>query len=755
MKQLVFSAVLCFAFFSSFAQSKKAIAYRKESEDMRKSVWAWENPKFKVRDIPQKYANASKIIIAHHTELIADSKSSIAFYGLGFGAKFKQDLTEIVREVVKLNDKSAIAEYSELSFTQFEKRSGFYGSDKTSTYIGVRIIKPNGVIKEVNADDIVLTKDAANEKQAKLAIPDLEVGDILDYFFATARNTIDDMSTKQYNLILFADAPVLSYSFHGQLAKKYAIEYRSYNNAPELNVRKNDDGTIVIDVVKNDIPSFETSLWVSVSRQLPFIRMNIAQGFKGIGSESLGISKPGEVIKVTNERMAIEEKARTYSLDYYNGYLIRNAKKEYERLEDLAKQKAKQKGVNYELLSNEEKAAMLYYTFRFDWLLKFSIYRLADKINIGYREYDEGYNLVLFFLFKTAGLNPDVVVCEDRMGYRVSESMNGTDLLALAYIPSIKSFFSVRNIFDVPFTIPVAAEGAQNTSSFSFEHRAKDKPAGVNNLTEIKTGPDVPVSKSSNNSRVEKLRLSITSDQSLVSVKRTCTLKGHNKHAVQEKLLLYEDIMNYEFKEFNESTTFLDEIADEKGSKKYIEEVKNAFAEAKKKQKDAFLKDAKNYFEQEITNMKDFGIDNPGIRHTAPDFIYRSTFEMGGLLKKAGNNIIVEIGKIQGTPFVIKEEQLKRDLDVYMPFARSIEYHVELEIPEGYTAEGIAALNTKVENETGFFTTEATQNGNTVSIKIRKHYLHNFESAKNFEKIVAFVNASAEWANAKLLLKKK
>ena len=125
------------------------------------------------------------------------------------------------------------------------------------------------------------------------------------------------------------------------------------------------------------------------------------------------------------------------------------------------------------------------------------------------------------------------------------------------------------------------------------------------------------------------------------------------------------------------------------------------------------------------------------------------------MVKKAGNNFIIEIGKIQGQPYVVKPEQRKRDIDIYMPFARSIEYHMELEIPDGYTAEGVSALNKKVENETGYFTAEAITSGRTITIKIKKHYLHNYEPANNWEKILAFMDASNDWVNAKILFKKK
>src|ERR1041384_1678763 len=85
---------------SALAQSKDDAKYRKESDEVRKEVWAWEKPEFKRRDIPAEYANASRVVIAHHTELTADSKSKLAYYGLGFGARKEISIMETVREIV-------------------------------------------------------------------------------------------------------------------------------------------------------------------------------------------------------------------------------------------------------------------------------------------------------------------------------------------------------------------------------------------------------------------------------------------------------------------------------------------------------------------------------------------------------------------------------------------------------------------------------------------------------------------------------
>jgi len=357
---------------------------------------------------------------------------------------------------------------------------------------------------------------------------------------------------------------------------------------------------------------------------------------------------------------------------------------------------------------------------------------------------------------KAAGLDPAILVTNDRTGLRMSEIMSSGDLETAAYLTGSNKFLTVETVYDVPFTVPDEMEGATNTRSFTFDHPAAimgiKKMMG---LTNIKPGFNVPVSAADKNAHIETLKLALTADKNNLAVKRSTTLKGYYKKDEQKQLILYEDFYESERKALGEEMSLIEALEDGKKSKKYVDEVKNAFAEARKKQKDAFVKEAKDWFEQDVTDLKDYKTDKLGVRHTDPDFVYSSSFNLGGFIKKAGNNIIVEIGKIQGQPLVIKQEQRKRDIDIYMPFARTIEYNMELEIPDGYTAEGVAALNKKVETDAGFFTAEASATDKLVTIKIKKSYLHNFEPANNWSKIISFTDASNEWVNAKLLLKKK
>ena len=736
-------------------QAKADAKYREESEAMRKQVWSWNKPEFAKREIPAEYANASKVVLARHTELSADSKSKLVYYGLGFGSKKEMSILETAREMVRVNDKSAVEEYSEISFTRLAKISGLYTKARSAAFVGVRVIKPNGQVKEINADDIVFTKNEADEKKAKLAIPDLQPGDIIDYFIATDQLLTNDFSVKPYTVTLFDDAPVLHYSFHGQLGRKFAIDYRSYNGAPDLKVSKNEDDDIVIDVEKKNMPAFETSLWVAPAQQLPFIRMNISLGYKGMGSKYLGTAKPGEVNKNKETDEILEQKANSFAGQFYNSYFMKAARVEFDQIVDDAKKKAKQIGLNFSDMSDDEKAAHLYYTLRFSKILSFDIDELKRSINSGEYSFN-GLAFVLNCTFKAADLEPAILVSTARNGFRMKEVMDPDDFVTTAYLMGSNKIFSIQSIYDIPFAVPEELEGLKTTSSIKLKNRGAVMSLNqVNKMAEVGPGMRVPETDATRNAHIETLALSIIPGQNNLAVQRKTVLKGHYKLSAQKQLILYEDYYEAERKALGEKKGLIETLESGRKSKKFVDEVKNAFAEARAEQKNAFKEEANTWFEQEVTDITNYKVEKLGVRHTDPDFVYSSTFNMEGLVKKAGNNLIVEIGKIQGNPLTIKPEQRSRKLDIYMPYPRSIEYHVELKIPEGYTAEGVDALNKKVVNETGFFTAEASVAGSTLKVIVKKHYLHASEPAANWGKLVEFLDASVEWTNAKVLLKKK
>src|SRR3954468_10931605 len=81
--------------------------YKEEADAMRSEVWSWKIPEFNVRTIPAEYANASRVVIARHRDISSDSKKKAKYVGLSVAMYRELMLTEVLREAVKINDKSA------------------------------------------------------------------------------------------------------------------------------------------------------------------------------------------------------------------------------------------------------------------------------------------------------------------------------------------------------------------------------------------------------------------------------------------------------------------------------------------------------------------------------------------------------------------------------------------------------------------------------------------------------------------------
>jgi hypothetical protein len=103
----------------------------------------------------------------------------------------------------------------------------------------------------------------------------------------------------------------------------------------------------------------------------------------------------------------------------------------------------------------------------------------------------------------------------------------------------------------------------------------------------------------------------------------------------------------------------------------------------------------------------------------------------------------------------IKDKQKKRDRDIYMKYARSFLNEINFTIPDGYSVDGLEALNKEVKNNTGGFISTAKIEGNILKITSKKYYSGNYFPASDWPKMVEFLNAAVDFTKAKVLLKKK
>lgn len=165
-------------------------------------------------------------------------------------------------------------------------------------------------------------------------------------------------------------------------------------------------------------------------------------------------------------------------------------------------------------------------------------------------------------------------------------------------------------------------------------------------------------------------------------------------------------------------------------------------------------KELESQMEVKVADYKNLSVKNIGMWDAEPNTEYADEFTLENLTKKAGKNLIVEIGKLIEKQTEIKDDQKIRSRDVYMGFPRSFNHEITFKIPAGYTVEGLENLNKKTENPTGGFISSASVAGGIVTIKTSKFYKKNTYTSAEWKQLTPFLTAANEFYTAKILLKK-
>jgi hypothetical protein len=696
MQKFLLTVTLALLACSLFAQSE---IERKVKEE----VWKNSPSEFKVIDVPEKWKNESAVILALHRQYIGDMATKMT--GLNVNRMYVEKLNIHFR--IKLLDKAAVENFSELSFDNKRIKTNLFGRSSTYSMVGIKVIKPNGSEKEVDLSNAVKT-DAGSRKDKKIPVPNLEAGDILDYFLAVKDESLSMPSFGDEDL-LEQKYPIVSNIITYQIPSEFDMYSSAFNNAPNFKKVIIDRDKIyeIKDEMRDKAPDL---LWDFEYRTAPHVRYKISSDF----------SKPDT--KTSAERILDSYAYNISNIGYMIDFMDGNFKKEKD-----------QKKIVYELC----------------YLLNNPIYRKA-YFNIEQGEpLSPDYTPDLYFLllnkyFIKYKIPHEIMIASNRHYGNFSDliNLNTCDfMMKVNTTPPI--YISRPSPFSIPNEVPYIFDGMQAVAkSFAQEETARDKTLGTSKMEE--------------NTTETKLLVSLNAeDNTKMDVKRNVIAKGHSKDYHQ-----YTVFTNYDyFKEYDQPKYQIE------SSHKLKDLIKEYNAE-KTKFEQRVVQDyndrdtrIKEYLEREldvkVTEYKNLKVKSIGMWHTSPDTDYNDEFVIDNISKKAGPNMIVSLGRFIEKQTEVKEEDKKRSRDVYMVYPRSFFYDITFNIPEGYAAEGLDNFTKNIENDLGGFVSSATMEGNTVKIKTKKYYTSNYCKAEEWPKIVSFLDAAVEFYNAKLLLKKK
>ena len=748
MKNIGFKITMCVMFLcfgqSLFSQINRNLDYEKHAAEVRKEVWSWNMPEFERRDVPDEYSDASSVILAFHNDVVAKSRQKIRFSMITILTTNNElYYVNTTRQLVKINDQAALDEYSEMSIQQMRKRSGRAISNTMLTIAGVRIIKPDGSIQEVDMSEAVMTRDEKRDKQSKIAISGLQVGDLID-FFIRVEEQMDDKDIDPLLFVFGSDVPVLSYSVHCEIGNRFTVEYRAMNGAPDFTQTTNADNDFILDARMQNIAGMPIELWMSPIRQIPVLRMHILDNnHPGTQKSS---RKPGTIHPNINPDIIIDETS-----EYIGRIACRfNAPVMLPHYREIKKLVTEYKKTHSS--DSDSIAQLVYYALR-----HYSFNQLGKNIITDNRR---NYQTASNFLFSVAlerMLKQFKIPCK-------------FIYLPSSYGPSLNQVLSVGDVVLAVSTmsenpVVMCAEGLFTTACYiPPEYTGQQLPVisikKINARTcaaqTVKEKPfDIAAKDASANRQYENLIVQLNPenpDELLLS--RNVTLKGSLKQGRQELLLLFEQYESEERKALGIKTTMLDDLRDGKDSKNILSEYINAFQDARQKQEEWFGLEIEAQYEVKAKKITDYAVLQNGIIHQHPDMIYRVGYLMDGWVKKAGSDYLVDVGKFIGTQLVLKPKERNRTADIYMPSARSFGYDIQMDIPEGYIAEGIENLNMEVRNQCGEFIVVARQENNKVLFSINKAYFHEFEPVANWPSLLEMIDAANQWSSKTIMLRK-
>ncbi|MEC3906106.1 hypothetical protein VOI54_03695 [Tamlana sp. 2201CG12-4] len=694
---------------------------------------AWDNSSIHATtlEIPEKWQNESAVFLLKSIRYIYNRPNNSIEY------------TKIERNRIKLFDQAAVKEFSELSYEKDNSYRSYGLSRVTNTFfLGIKIIKPDGEELIVDIDEAI---DVESEK--KLAIPNLEKGDIIDYYFYT--NSIlgenDLYKYKPVEHIIGSRYPILHYYFGLDTEKDFFMSFNTYNGAPDLikapaslnrkESKKRHYSFEQKDVQKNDFP-----IWFYPMVELPSYKfqVNFARTGKYEKRAYAFIPNESDIVK--------KEVSPKDIFEFYEDKFSPSGS-----LGDL-KRFLKDNAFS----SDEEKVKAAYYYIRHAYFTNYieaSVVSDAKILTYPFQYYDsksiffdtERKFIKYFAAFlKDIKIDYEILVGTKRYNGSIKNFLlesNASFLIKVntpqpIYIENFNHFSNVNQVNSL----------LENTEAYALE------VVNRKHIEDIQT-VKIPESTHNDNTTTEKLSLFISPDFSNINVKRYSSYTGHNKINEQKDRLKFYDYVFEDYKKYG-TLSLVDRIRKKKTKEKFNKTYKGFIEKEKEEQKENFKKQSSSEYELELDDYS-FSIKNTGRYGKLDSFEFEEEFTINkDLIKRAGGNYIIQIGKLIGNQVDLDAKQKQRKDNIYMNYPRSFSNEITLNIPEGYTVSGLEAFNTSVENKTGGFVSSANIEGSELKIKTHKYYMNYYEPNTNWNQMILYLEAAFQFTQTKILLKK-
>ncbi len=696
---------------------------------VRKKMWA---EKFPMPDsaMREEFKDESAVIL-HKSEVFEYKRNAI-------GAKVNTD--SFLRMQIWLLDESAVEEYSELKFSKL----GISSYKREGTLIGIKVIKPDGTERIVNLNDAVkmrIFRDAAQLKETsdsynKVAIEDLEKGDILDFYVVN----ISRINSAFFNypgyyafdpeIVVFkSDYPILD----GNVS--FLVERNCYINLSlpagyEYPAAKERDGKLYYELSYFSKEKIKSLHWTAPLVTEPVLKFQVIVAFSGtnlVNKHFIGtVGKP---------KTAPEKSDYKRMLEYLSNHSELKSNFQIETRRFLKKQRLNPADT---LLISD-----LYYFTRNYLYFDYLYYYGSRYVNSVF--YDEFEFVRLFSSF----LKKNNIVHEVFLG--VDKSVGNIDLALLheELTPGIKiETHNGTYIIYKPYPHSLLEEG-------------RDGLKGTRVFT-TKIAPDVkrfvmkedtlPSANYTDNVLTESYSVAFTGEENQIEVKRNVHVTGCMKSQFSFLVREASDYFDNE-SEAIQDICILNNIQKNRRAN-LIDDIQKKKSERQREKREAakmLLKEMNNIQDAENDTLI---VNAMGRTKDVKYISFSQSFKTHDVINQAGDYLVVDVSKLFGKFAVFPDDEKERNVDVYMDCPRSLQWNIEIIIPDGYSAGSLEVFNDSIKNSTGGFECFAREESGKVVIQAHKYYLHDYEPVENWPELLSMLEFSNNISQQKVVFSK-
>ncbi len=730
MKNIII-AILTLLLCVLVVKADKASDYRAFADTVRADVFAEVPPGFDVKDIPAKYSGESAVVKAVYENINAKKKTGM---GVGVGIvglpsitrRARVEFGHLMRMLIHVNDKAALDKYSEFAFDTDDKRTFYKSYEKNRHTIGVRLIKPDGRIVDIDTSDFVEVGEGkkGDDKSRKLAVPGLEVGDDIDVFFFT-ETKLQNIHPDPVDFVLKAEAPILNYNIHCEIDDNLTTQYRTLNGAPDFTVGRDADNNYILDLELKDIAAKEPRLWYNSIQQSPRIMMRIfnrrnSESFTPKSAKKDGLQQNPDVNTMLEDRWDIDDawldKGAGYGLYYYGAF--KDERKLTKALNKLAKDGT---------ISQRQMADYIYNLLAYAYI--------GNRYSFDILDFAKAYK----DFTKTFGVKMEAGLSSCDWHEPLDQLLNHKHNIYFMRLDGD----TARYYFPPTGNPLIIAPGEisphmQGREAVMWAKKKERKQSPLQFFT-------IPVTGTDANRNVTIL--DVTVDNTMLGIRRSEAYRGSTKRSASSLISLEDADKGYSswLNRYG-----LNPVIKEK--KKETVDREERYADGRKEQVEAFKTEIESYHGSAPAEFIDGRITDIGIDPDQPDLCYDTEYRMDGYVKRAGANLLISVGKLLSEQIELLPTDRDRKDDLYIGNPREYRTVINLVVPDGYevNAKSLEALKTTVKGKDASFDVEAEEGSGKITVTVVKQYLSPTVAIADWPEFAKVVDAANAWNSSVL-----